>query len=166
MPPQLVRDLMTVGVETCPRDTPIDELARRILNNDGADIIVLDDGHAIGFVGRKQLIAAYAQVDYKDFTAADICKEDVPQAPPDIPLIAAAQIMLDLDVSTLFIMHHASGIEYPAAMISFRHILRHMISKGETELNDLGIYASRQAPLDAFFQRRDAMKRMNLRDKE
>ena len=166
MSPQLVRDLMTVGVETCSRETPIEVLARSVLKNDGADIVVLDNGHALGVVGKTQLMEAYTRTDYPELTAGDIYREGVPQVPPDIPLVAAAQIMLDWGVTTLFLMHHAGGIAYPAAMISYRHILRHMISQEDKELSDLGIYAARQAPLDAFIQRRDAKKHKNQKMEE
>ena len=40
--PQLVRDLMTVGVPTCSPDTPLVDLARLILQKDLEAVVVLD----------------------------------------------------------------------------------------------------------------------------
>jgi hypothetical protein len=88
-------------------------------------------------------------------------RDGVPQVPPDIPLTAAAQLMQDFKVRTLFLMHHAGGIEYPAAMISYKHLLRHLVADNETELRDLGIGAERQTPLEMFIQRRDAARNKN-----
>jgi CBS domain-containing protein len=158
---QLVRDLMTVGVETCSPETPIVDLARTLLDNSGEDIVVLEDRHALGTVGLEQLIQAYAKGDYSDLKAKDILHEGVPQIPPDIPLTAAAQIMLDLKVKTMYLMHHAGGITYPAAMISYRHILRHICAYNDEELNDLGINADRKSPIEAYIERRNAARRQN-----
>jgi predicted transcriptional regulator len=158
---QLVRDLMTVGVETCSPETPITDLARSLLDNTGEDIIVMQDGHALGTIGIEQMIQAYAMGDYSELRAKDILHEGVAQVPPDIPLTAAVQIMLDLKVKTLFLMHNAGGITYPAAMISYRHILRHMCAQEDEELNDLGIYADRKSPVEAFLERRNAARRQN-----
>ncbi|OGO37085.1 MAG: hypothetical protein A2W35_02790 [Chloroflexi bacterium RBG_16_57_11] len=45
--PELVRDLMTVGVATCSPDTPIDDIARLLLDKGLEAVVVLDpvDGH-------------------------------------------------------------------------------------------------------------------------
>jgi hypothetical protein len=67
--------------------------------------------------------------------------------------------MLDLGVRTLFLMHHAGGIEYPAAQISYRHYLRAMAAQEKEDLRDLGIHAQRRPPLETFIQRRDEARR-------
>jgi hypothetical protein len=85
--------------------------------------------------------------------------EDMPQVPPDIPLTAAAQIMRDLGVRIVFMVHNADGITYPAAMLSYRHLLRHLAAGTEGELKDLGIKAEREAPLETFMRRRDEARR-------
>jgi len=166
----LVRDLMKVGVPTCPPDASVVEIARLLLEKNLEAVVVLDpeEGHALGVVGQDELVRAYAnrppptaadQQPPSDLTAVDVMREDVPQAPADIPLTAAAQIMLDQGVRVLFLMHHAGGIEYPAASLSYHHILRHMAARDEAELSDLGIGAERQTPLEVFIQKRDAARR-------
>jgi hypothetical protein len=57
------------------------------------------------------------------------------------------------------LMHHAAGMEYPAAIVTYRHFLRHMAAKDAAELRDLGILAERQTPLDTFIQRRNAARK-------
>jgi len=157
-PPQLVRDLMTVGVETCSPDTPVVDLAGRLLEKGIEEVVVLADGHALGVVGQEELVRAFARStleDVKSLRASDVLREGVPQVPPNIPLTAAVEIMLDQGVRTLFLMHHAGGIEYPAAQISYRHYLRVIAAHGNEDLRDLGILAQRRSPLDTFVQRRD-----------
>ncbi len=157
--PKLVRDLMTVGVPTCPLDTLITDLTQVMLEKDHEGFIVLDkQGHAAGVITQNELIAAYASGRYQELIAEDIMQMKVPQVPPDIPLTAAAQIMQDWDVRVLFLMHHAAGIEYPAAVITYKHILRHIAMKEVEDLADLGIYAARKSPVELFIERRDTAR--------
>ncbi len=163
---QLVRDLMSVGVATCPPDTLISDIARLLVEKDLEAMVVLDpvDGNALGMVSQDDLVRAYTREEAQTLRAEDIMRDKVPQVPPDIPLTVAAQIMQDHRVRTLFIMHHAAGIEYPAAFISYRHLMRHLAVKEGEDLRDLGIQADRKSPLDVFFQRREeARKRAGLK---
>jgi CBS domain-containing protein len=162
-PPRLVRDLMTVGVETCTPETTIAELARLFLERGVEEVVVLEEGNALGVVGQDELVRAYTREEFRTLHAADILREGVPQVPPDIPLSAAAQIMLDQKVRALFLMHHAGGIEYPAAVISYRHYLRHIIAQDADDLKDLGIHAQRRLPLDTFIERREEARKINRR---
>lgn len=163
-PPELVRDLMTVGVLTCAPDTSLDDLARVMLDKNCEAVVVMQDGHALGVVGEDELVAAFNRENPRRLVAEDVLREGVPQVPPDIPLAAAAQLMRDLGVRTLFLMHHAGGIEYPAAQISYRHLLRYLAAQEKDDLRDLGMHAERQSPLEAFIQRRDAARNKTRRD--
>lgn len=158
--PQLVRDLMSVGVLTCSPETPVVELTRILLEKELEGAVVLDDrGHAAGIVSRDDLVRAYATRDFELLTVRAIMQDGVPQIPPDIPLTAAAQIMQDRNLRIVFLMHHAGGIEYPAAMLSYTHLLRHMAMEDVAELADLGIKAARESPLESYYKRRDEARR-------
>jgi CBS domain-containing protein len=160
---KLVRDLMSVGVQTCPPDMNVVELGRLFLEKNLEAVIVLDEnGHAAGVVSLDDLIRAYAAGGYQAKTAEAIMEADVPTVPPEIPLATAAQIMLDKGARAVFMMHHAGGVIYPAAVLTYRHMLRHLAMKDDSELNDLGIKANRKAPLEQFIQRREEARRRNL----
>lgn len=159
--PQLVRDLMTVGVLTCTPQTTVSEIAKLLLDHDLDEVIVLDDGKALGVVGQDDLVAAFARDETKSLMAIQVMREGVPQIPPDIPLAAAAQIMRDQGVRTFFLMHHAAGIEYPAAALSYKHFLRLLAAEDNEDLRDLGIKADRVLPLDEFIKRRQASRQQN-----
>jgi len=150
----LVRDLMSVGVPTCPVDIPILDLAKIMLEKDWESVVVLESeqGHAVGVVSQKELALAYAKGDYAHLMAEDIMGERLPTVPPDIPITAAAQIMLDEGVRAVYITHHAGGIKYPAAWLTLKHLLRYLIGD---DLSDLGIRAAREKPLDVFIRRRE-----------
>ena len=159
--PTLVRDLMSVGVPTCALDDSVVELTRWFLEKDIEGAVVLDDnGHGAGVVTHDELVKAYAKGGYELLTAQDVMRADVPTVPPDIPLTAAAQIMQDMKTRIIYMTHHAGGIEYPAAYLTYKHLLRHLAAEDGAELKDLGIKAEREAPLETFFRRRDeALKR-------
>jgi predicted transcriptional regulator len=152
----LVRDLMSVGVPTCGLDDSVAELTRWFLEKQIEGAVVLDEnGHGAGVVTHDELVSAYAKGDYEGVTAVDIMRADVPTIPPDIPLTAAAQLMQDMGVRVVYLTHHAGGIEYPAAYITYKHLLRHLAAEDGEDLKDLGIKAEREAPLETFFRRRD-----------
>jgi len=72
-------------------------------------------------------------------------------------------MMKDRGIRVAYMMHNAGGIIYPAAYISYRHILRRMAAKDETELKDLGIAAERKLPLEQFVERKaEARKKAGL----
>jgi CBS domain-containing protein len=157
---KLVRDLMTVGVPTCPPHTSIVELTRLMLEKNWEAVVVLDgdEGHAIGVVGQDELVKAYEREDVRTLTAEQVMHEGVPTIPPDVLLTVAAQMMVDQHVRAFFLMHNAGGIIYPAAYITYRHILRHLAAQSDDDLKDMGIAAARKAPLEQFIARRDAAK--------
>ncbi len=158
--PKLVRDLMTVGVPTCKWDSPIRDITRFLLEHHVEAMCVLDaEGHGIGVVGEQELVAAYGRDDLNTLTAEDIMSEGVPELNPDLPLTAAAQMMKDRGIRIAYMMHNSSGIIYPAAYISYRHILRHIAARDEKDLKDLGLAAERKSPLEQFIERRDEARR-------
>lgn len=159
--PKLVRDLMSVGVPTCALDDSVIELTRWFLEKDIEGAVVLDEnGHGAGVVTHDELVKAYAKGKGDELAAQDVMRADVPTIPPDIPLTTAAQLMQDMGVRIVYLTHHAGGIEYPAAYITYKHLLRHLAAEDGAELKDLGIKAEREAPLETFYRRRDeALKR-------
>ena len=154
--PELVRDLMTVGVPTCKISSPLLEVARFLVENNVEEMVVLgDEGEGVGVCGYKELVKAYDREDVRQLTAEDIMSEGVPELPSDIPLKLAAQIMQDKDIRVAYMNHNSAGIIYPAASISYRHLVRHLAANSKEELKDLGIYAERKSPLEQFIERRD-----------
>ena len=154
METKLVRDLMSVGAPTCSVETPIVDLAKKMLEKDWEAVVVLesDQGHAVGVVSQRELLQAYTRSDYTQLTAEDLMGENIPTVPPDIPITAAAQLMLDQGTRVVYITHHAGGIKYPAAWLTLKHLLRYLTGD---DLSDLGIRATREKPLDVFIRRRE-----------
>ena len=157
---KLVRDLMTVGVPTCKITTPVMDIARFLIENNVDELVVLgDEGEGVGVCGYRELVKAYERDDIRELTARDVMTEGVPQLPPDITLQLAAQMLRDKDIRAAYMTHNSAGIIYPAAMISYRHLVRHLAAKDDEELKDLGIYAERKSPLEQFIERRNEARK-------
>jgi len=160
---QYVRDLMTVGVPTCKRDTPVVEIARFLVDNNVEGMCVLDDdGNGIGLVGVDQLVKAYVRKEIQELVAEDVMREGMPTLPADIPLKLAAEFMRDQNTRIAYSIHNSAGTIYPAAYITFRHLVRYLAAESDEELKDLGIQAQRELPVEAFIKRRDSAKKRNL----
>jgi CBS domain-containing protein len=157
---KLVRDLMTVGVPTCKWNVSIVDIARFLLEKNFEAMCVLDEeGHGIGVVGADELVKAYAREGYETLTAEEIMSEGVPELPADISLAVAAQMMKDKGTRIAYMLHNSAGIIYPAAYLSYRHILRHIAAQDENDLKDLGLAAERKSPIEQFIERRDEARR-------
>jgi CBS domain-containing protein len=155
-----VRDLMTVGVPTCKPDSLVGDIARFLLEHEVEAMCVLDaEGQAIGLVGRAELVRVYGRDDVQALRAEDIMTEGIPELRAEMSLTAAAQIMQDKSTRIAYIMHNAAGITYPAAFISYSHILRHMAARDENELKGLNPAAARKSPVETFIARRDEARR-------
>lgn len=158
--PTLVREIMTVGVPTCKTTSLIVDVARFILEHNIEEMVVLDEeGQGVGTCGYEQLVSAFGREDIETLTAENIMHEGVPELPPEISITLAAKMMQDMHVRAAYMTHNSAGITYPAAMISYKHILRAMTAKDENDLKDLGIAAERKSPIEQFLERRDEARR-------
>jgi len=151
---------MTVGVPTCKINTPVVEVARFLIENNVEEMVVIgEQGEGVGVCGYKELVNAYDRDDVRELTAEDIMSEGVPELPSDITLKLAAQLMKDKNIRVAYMNHNSAGIIYPAALISYKHLVRHLAAKDESELKDLGINAERKSPLEVFIERRDEARK-------
>jgi len=157
---------MTVGVPTCKINTPVIDVARFLIENNVEEMVVLgDEGEGVGVCGFKELVSAYTipfgdeRDDIRELTAEDIMSEGVPELPSDITLKLAAQLMKDKGIRVAYMNHNSAGIIYPAALISYKHLVRHLAAKDESDLKDLGINAERKSPLEVFIERRDEARK-------
>jgi len=163
--PSKVRDLMSVGVPTCPMGTLVTDIAHQMVEKDLEVVVILDaEGDARGYVSQEELVGAFSSPDVRSLKVEDIMHEEIPQVPTEIPISAAALIMQDLGVRAVFFMHHAGGISYPAGILTYKHLLRFLAARSAEELRDLGIQAARQSPLDTFLQRREAARKKNIHE--
>lgn len=163
-PKILVRDLMTIGVPTCKTSTLVVDIARYLIETNSEEMVVLgSEGEGVGIVGYEELVTNYQRKEIEELTAENVMREGVPELPADIPLTVAAQMMKDKNIRVAYMNHNSAGIIYPAAMISYRHIIRHLAARDESDLKDLGLAAERKSPIQTFLEKREeARKRAGL----
>ncbi len=152
---------MRIGVPTCKEGDPLDKVAALMLDQAATALVVLDEeADTRGWINESRLAQAYLRVTQTfevpetskvSLTAADIMDEDVPEAPSDIPLAAAAQLMADMGVDHLFFLHHAAGRAWPASVLSLRDLVAAMA--GPEYVKRQGAAAPRPTPMDLFRQR-------------
>jgi CBS domain-containing protein len=146
----LVRDLMRVGVPTCREDAALAEVARLLVERNAAALVVLDeDGNAVGWIGEEHV--ARVMGSSVSLVAGDVMEEQVPIIPPDVPAAAAAHLMLDKGIRQLFVVHHAGGIVYPAAVFTLQDVIR--VVGGLERAPGVGVGAERPSPIDLFKHR-------------
>lgn len=156
----LVRDVMTVGVPTCKQDIPVKDIARFLSEHEVEGMCVLDEeGNGIGVVSLEEIIGVYGREDFETLRAEEIMREGMPTLRPDLPLSVAAQLMRDQHTRIAYLTHNAAGIIYPAAYLTYRHLIRSLAAKSKEELTDLGIAAKRKSPLEAFIEKRETARR-------
>jgi predicted transcriptional regulator len=164
--PIFVSELMTIGVHTCPINSSVAQIATLFIRNNLEYIVVIDRGQAVGVISQEELINAYINFENLDvISASDILNEVVPYIPAEIPLKVAAEIMKDKGAKALFVVHQsAGGVEYPAAVITEKHFIRHMAGEPCKDSQEMSILSDRQSPLQSFFNKRDEARRINLRN--
>jgi len=110
-------------------------------------------------LGGEEILLELPAPEPLELTAEDIMSEGVPELPSDITLKLAAQLMRDKNIRVAYMNHNSAGIIYPAALISYKHLVRHLAAKDGSELKDLGIYAERKSPLEQFIERREEARK-------
>jgi len=141
---------MRVGVPTCREDAALAEVARLLVERNMGALVVLDeDGNAVGWVGEEHV--ARMMDGSASLVAGDLMEENVPIIPPDVPAAAAAQLMLDKGIRQLFVVHHAGGIVYPAAVFTLQDVIR--VVGGLERAPGVGVGAERPSPIDLFKHR-------------
>lgn len=133
----LVRHVMHIGVPTCPAHMPMLEAVNVLLRENLEALVVLDQhGHSVGLFGRVEAVAAFGFSQPLNrplgrLTVADVMRPDIPEIPPDIPVTAAVQLMLDQHVRELYLLHHDGGISWPAAVLRLEDALKYLNANRE-----------------------------------
>ena len=137
--PKLVRDLTRTGITTCFDTALFVDAVRTLLEKKIESLIVLDEhSRAIGMFSRREAVETYARsgikaYNFETLTVADVMRPDIPQVPATIPATAAAQIMLDQGVRSIYLMHHkkAGSPDRPVGVLLLDAIIQEMIDPSE-----------------------------------
>lgn len=129
MPTKTVKDVMHVGLITCPVHTPIPEVARMMIKHDISAIVVTDEsGHLAGLIARTDLIVLYGyQEMWPHLTAEQAMVTKVATIAPNELATKAAQIMNERKYHRLIVTEmNGQGKEKPLGVVSMTDIVRDM----------------------------------------
>ena len=129
---KMVRDAMAHGVVTCGPNTPLSGVASLMVEHQTSAVAVVDEtGHLQGIVSLTDLVRASLRPE-PHATAESVMTASVATAIPDIPLNAAAQIMLDRSVHQLIILE-APTSQRPVGILSMEDIVRDLARSTTTK---------------------------------
>ncbi|MBC7224255.1 MAG: CBS domain-containing protein, partial [Anaerolineae bacterium] len=102
-------------------------VARQMLRaNADAVVVVNEMGEVSGIISRTDIVRQHHN-KYWEMKAEDIMTPTVYTIVPDIPVNAAAQLMLDNQVHQLVILHARPAPQRPVGILTMRDIIRYMV---------------------------------------
>lgn len=124
-----VKDIMHVGLISCPLNTPIPDVARAMVKNNISAIIVTDEtGHLAGLIARTELVVLYGyQEMWPHMTAEQVMVRNVATIAPEETAAKAAQEMNRLKFDRLIVTETTAGGKHkPVGVVSMTDIVRDM----------------------------------------
>jgi len=126
---RVVGDLMHCGVMTCRRDTPVQDVARFMADNDvSALVVVNDDEHMIGLISRTDLINARLYEQYwkhwRGLTAGHIMVTDVVVVSKHDNVHVASKLMMERRIHRVVVIEQQNGGQKPVGVLSVTDLVR------------------------------------------
>ena len=119
-----VRDVMTRGVVTVSFDTPVREIAKRLVKEGVSGIAVTaPDDEVMGVISEIDIIKVFDK-DWDNLTAEDIMSTFVRAIDPETTIKKAADIMRDLNIHRLLILSLIPAYGVPIGILTASDILR------------------------------------------
>jgi CBS domain-containing protein len=124
-----VRDVMSYAIVTCLPDASPEAIARAMTERHSRSVVVVDeDGQAAGIITGADLLSLY-EPRGRASTAAELMRKPIITADPDLPLAAAAELMLTHEVHRLVVVD-AAGAGAPIGIVSTSDIIAEMAQEG------------------------------------
>jgi CBS domain-containing protein len=124
-----VGEIMHRGVLTCQRDTPIQDIARQISEQDVSALVVVDDdGNMIGLISRTDLVNARLYEQYwkqwRGLTAGHIMVTDVVSVSAEDSLDLASKQMMDRRFHRVVVVEKVEKGLRPIGILSITDLVR------------------------------------------
>ncbi len=123
---KMVRDVMTRSVITVSFDTPVSEIAELMVEKGISGVAVTaPDNEVMGVIAEIDFVKVFDQ-DWDKLTAEDIMSSFVRTIDAETTIKKAADIMRDLNIHRLLILHRAPGRSHdvPVGILTASDILR------------------------------------------
>ncbi len=126
---RLVGEVMHHGVLTCRRETPIQDVARQMSEQDvSALVVVNDEGNMIGLISRTDLVNARLYEQYwkhwRGLTAGHIMVTDVVSVRPGDSVQDASRLMMERRIHRVVVVEEAGEGVKPIGVLSVTDVVR------------------------------------------
>jgi signal-transduction protein with cAMP-binding, CBS, and nucleotidyltransferase domain len=126
-----VREVMHKGVITCRRETPIQDVAKQMTEQDISALVVVESNGALaGIISRTDLVNARLYEQYwkhwRGLTAGHIMTGDVVTIGPNETVAAASKRMMERRIHRIVVVEEIEGVTKPAGVLSITDIVRDM----------------------------------------
>jgi CBS domain-containing protein len=123
-----VSDLMRRGIISCAPDTPIQEVARTMTENDVSALVVMEGDQLTGIISRTDLVNARVYEQYwkhwRGLTAGHIMTKDVVTVAADESLERAGRLLMERHIHRLVVVEERDGAPRPIGVLSITDIVR------------------------------------------
>jgi predicted transcriptional regulator len=116
------------GIIACSSDTPVQEVARILTEQDISALVVTDNQALVGIISRTDVVNArlYEQywTQWHSLTAAHIMTKDVLTVPADATLEHAGRLLMERHIHRLVVVEERDGRQIPIGVLSLTDIVR------------------------------------------
>jgi CBS domain-containing protein len=124
-----VGEVMHQGVLTCQRETPIQDVARTMSDNDVSALVVVNDaGDMVGLISRTDLVNARLYEQYwkhwRGLTAGHIMVTDVVWVKPTDSLQHASKLMMERRFHRVVVAEEQDNGVRPLGVLSITDLVR------------------------------------------
>ena len=124
---KLVRDVMEGGVITASFDTPVSEIAKKLVERDvSAVAVTAPDDEVVGVISEIDIMKVFDK-NWDTLTAEDIMSSSVRTIDPEARIKKAADVMGDLNIHRLLILSLKPAYGVPIGLITPRDILKAVV---------------------------------------
>lgn len=126
---QIVRDVMSHAIVTCPPETSLRDAARAMTERRSRSIVAVDaNGRAVGVITGNDLLSLYDEQEL-GATVSDLMSTPI-TCDPDLPLSEAAYLMISNEVHRLVVTDASRPHGAPIGIISTSDIVAEMAQAG------------------------------------
>jgi signal-transduction protein with cAMP-binding, CBS, and nucleotidyltransferase domain len=129
MEQRVVEDVMHRGVLTCQRETPIQDVARQMAEQDVSALVVTNaEGGMVGIISRTDLVNARLYEQYwkhwRGLTAGHIMVTDVVSVRPSDTVEDASKMMMERKIHRVVVVEDGPGGQQPLGVLSVTDLVR------------------------------------------
>ena len=139
---RIVRNLMHVGVFSCRRETPIQQVAQEMNEHDVSALVVVEEnGNLAGVISRTDLVNARLYEQYwkhwRGLTAGNIMTANVVTVAPEDTIDRASKLLANKKIHRLVVVEPVEGGFNPIGILSITDLVRNLdMIEGEEAIGD------------------------------